>query len=256
MADVDPAPAEPQDKPTDAPEAPETDKPTGGEEESFVPDSFNLDEVPEAARPHVEALQREWQGSYTKRRQADRQELDEVRRESEEARRIVDALLDDETAPAMLAAIGWEIDEGEGPQVGAEPEYVDPDERIDALESHLSRREQIEFQARQEAEQDELIAEDIEALEGKENRQFDPEEVALLTNQVHATGQPVEAVYAGYKGLLDKRHEEWKQARKAPRRVSPGTPGSRQVDLSKETREERLERMRHAAEEARSSLAD
>jgi DNA-directed RNA polymerase beta subunit len=243
------APAE-QEQPTTEAEAPETDQPTV-EEESFT-DSYNPNEVPEEARPQLEAAYKQLQSAYTQKTQG----LAEVRREAEQAQQLQDALRNPEVAPMVLKQLGYtekEILE----MFGYQPEEDDdlpPDEteRLDRLEQSLSQREAADQAAQQEEAVTDYIAEQIEALETEAGREFDAEEHQLLDTfaRANADQQGYPNVKGGYgllSGILSNREKALLDPKRTTqRRPGNGSSGSRTVDLSKETPEERRERMASA----------
>ena len=244
------APAE-QEQPTTETEAPETDQPTVTEEESFT-DSYNPNEVPEEALPQLEAAYKQLQSAYTQKTQG----LAEVRREAEQAQQLQDALRDPQVAPMVLKQLGYtekEILE----MFGYQPEEDDdlpPDEteRLDRLEQSLSQREAAEQAAQQEEAVTDYIAEQIEALEKEAGREFDVEEHQLLDTfaRANADQQGYPNVKGGY-GLLSGILSNREKALLDPKRTTARPPGnggsgSRTVDLSKETPEQRRERMANA----------
>jgi hypothetical protein len=255
----DAAPAE-QDQPIDAPEAPETDQPTGGDEESFT-DSYNPDELPEEARGAYEEAYKRLQGAYTQKTQT----LAEERREAETATQIINALRNPnpQLRAATLAHLG--IDEraalemyGYQAEEQEPDEFTDPEDRIARLEQTLAQRQQAEQAQQQEAAVTDYIAEQIEALEGKVDREFEKEEQQFLdayARQFARNGVPdVEGAYK----LLDNIGKSREKAVLDPKRNVPRVPGngksaSRTVDLSKESNEERKARMAEAVEQAAAS---
>lgn len=252
MADVPEAPAIEQDKPVDAPEAPDTGQATTGEEESFI-DSFNLNDVPEDARPHVEALQKQWQSTYSSKRQAERQELDEIRREAEQARQFQAAIQNPQTRAAVLQQFGIEMVDDEDELPDEEPDLYD---RLERVEGQLTQREQAEQQARQQEAVTDFVAEQIESLEKSEDREFDAKEHQLLDAYAKAFPTPegypnVKGAYELLTGIVSERQKAWVESKKAPRRPANGTPASQAADLSNP--ETRRQRMAEAAEAARAS---
>lgn len=231
---------------------PEGGQPEAGGEGGDAPvalDTFDPTQIPEdASRDWLAERHQQLVADYTKKTQATAAE----RQEAEQALAIITALEDEQRAPAVLAALGFEFDEGDG-QAPGEPEYVDPDERIAQLEARLDQNDQVAQQSQFEAAVDDQIAEELEALEQKEDTEFSPEEVKFLTTQSHATGAPIEAIHAEFKGMLDKRFEDWKERRKAPRRLSSGSAASKTVDLTDP--KQRRAAMVQAAEEARAGAS-
>lgn len=242
----------------DGTEVPGNGQGQGAEEESFI-DSSDLNEIPEELRPQMEALQKEWQGKYTQKRQADKQEIEEARREAQQGKQLQEALQNPQVAPAVLAQLGYSEKQilemyGYQPEEEEELGFDDPDERISRLEQTLAQRDQAEQSARFEEEVTDTIAGQIEQLEQKEDREFDPEEHQLLDTYARAyakNGVPdVEGAYKLLSGIVDSRQKQWIESKKTPRPAGGGKAGSRTVDLSKETPEERKERMATAVSEA------
>jgi len=250
MADDVTAPAtDVEDKP-DAPEAPETDKPEGDEESIF---DFNPDEVPEDARPHVEALQKQWQGNYTQKRQAESQELAEIRQKAEQAQQaqeIVQALADPARAPEVLKFFGLELE----PDQEEDDFPLDPDERLDQMEANFVQWQQQQAEAQQAAAaENELIAE-IEGLEEAAGREFTEKEIRVLSGR-ESDPKVLHGLMEEIRGEDKKQWEEdLRKGKTAPRRPGSGTPASKAVDLSKlsgrELREARDQLAAEAAEEA------
>lgn len=252
------APAE-QDQPTvDAPEAPKTDQPTGSEEESFT-DSYDPSELPEEARGAYEEAYKRLQGAYTKKTQS----LAEERREAEQAQQVVQGLRNPQVAPAILSQLGYtekEILEMFGYQPEEDPtEEPDLYEEVQGLKQTLAQRDAAEKAAQQEEAVTDYIAEQIEAMEKEAGREFDPEEHQLLYTfaQANPDGQGLPDVKGGY-GLLSGILSSREKALLDPKRATSRPPGngktaSRTVDLSKETPEERRERMAEAAAAAQAS---
>ena len=262
MAD-DVAPAVEQDKPIDTTEAPEVpDKPEAGEDSFY---EFDSSQVPEDA-------DRDWLGNkYSEMRSAftkKAQEFGEGRRELEQARQLHQALRNPQVAPAVLAQLGYDekkVLEMYGYQPDEEePEFdeFDTDSRVERLERTLAQRETAERQAQREEAVTDFIAEQIEALEQKEDREFDAEEHRLLDAYARQFAREsamgpvpdVEGAYALLSGLYSNREKASEKAllngkRKTPRPPGGGKPGSRTVDLSKESKEDRLARMADAVNE-------
>lgn len=261
------APSVVEDEPTNAPEAPEIpDEPTAGEEESFI-DSFNLDDVPAEARPHVEALEKQWKGDYTRKRQTDREEVEEARREAEQYEAIVDGLRDPQTRQQYLNFLGISQEElldafgleMASPDGEFEPEFEEDfrDPRVDALLAEKQQAEQeaaIEQQLIGEAN---YIDQELQAIEKQANVEFDDEEAQLLATWARAHPDKlgrsdVRGAYKRFKGVIDKRQEKWIESRREtnPAGANGGVPASPTVDLS--TREGRIQAGREAAERAAS----
>ena len=258
------APSVAEDKPTNADAAPDTGQADNGQEESFI-DSFNLDDVPAEARPHVEALQKQWQGNYTQKRQADREEVEEARREAEQYEAIVDGLRDPQTRQQyldflgltqddLLDTFGLEVAQADEP-VFEEDEFRDP--RVDGLLAQREEEEQLIREEQQLAGEAGFIDQELQAIEDKAQVEFDEEEAQLLTTRARAFpdkfGRPdVRGAYKFFNGILDRRQKQWIESRKdpAPAGATGGVPASPTVDPS--TREGRIQLGREAAERAAS----
>lgn len=241
------APAE-QDQPITS-EAPETDQPTGGEE-SFT-DSYNPNDVPEEARPALEAAYKQLQSAYTSKTQT----LAQERQEAEQAQQIIDALANPQSQADVLKHFGINlVDDSEDEELFAgEP---DPNQRIDQLEQQLAGQQQ-EQQAIQASEQELVyIASEIEALEKDQDEEFSAEEQQFLADIARANpaqnGAPdVKKAAQLLSGLYDQRQKAWIESKKAPRRPANGTPASKAADLTNP--EERRRVMAEAADAARAS---
>lgn len=249
------------DEGIDAPEAPETDQPPEGEEE-FSIDSFDPTQVPEDA-------DREWFAERVQKLRADytkkTQSLAEERREAEQAQQIITALRNPQVAPAILAQFGYDerkMLELYGYQTDEEPDEA-PDlyDEVEGLKQTLAQQQEAAQRAQYEAQVEDHIAGEIEALEKKEKREFDAEEHQLLDVYARANPKPdgtpnVEGAFNLLSGIVKSRFEaRLKPKQQTPRPPGGGKPGSRQVDLSKESREGRLERMAEAVNETSGSVA-
>jgi hypothetical protein len=141
----------------------------------------------------------------------------------------------------------------EGPD---EEELVDPEQRIGAIEERL----QQEAAARAQVEREEAEADHIEGaiarLEEQEKRQFDAEEVSLITtySRVHPlpSGAPdVQGAYGQLAGIFQRRQQEWLESKKNTGRKPPnGVPAVTAADLSTEEG-----RLKHAEAVARAHRA-
>lgn len=251
-------------------------EPGGGTEESFI-DSFDLDSVDPAARPAVEALQKEWQGNYTKRRQADREEIDGVRREAEQQEALIQGLRDPSTMPHYLRLMGIDLSDPQTLELlgvqGASRGGGDVDDELrqlledgdeDELETRLSKLEterQTEKQQSEAAEVeqalDDLADQELERIEGSWGRELDDDEDAFIRHRAEASpgvdGLPdYESAATTLKGWLTRREQQWAEARSKPGRGAPGgKPGGKALDVNND--EERLEAGTAAAERAMAS---
>ena len=245
----------------------------GGEdaEESFI-DSFDLDSVDPAARPAVEALQKEWQGNYTQRRQADRAEITEVRREAEQSQALIEGLRDPDTMPHYLRLMGIDLSDpqtaellglsGAGGQpddelLGLLDEEPDVEDRVERLErERTEERQEAQTQAMQQA-LDDLADQELERIEGTWGRELDEDEDAFIRHRAEATPGPdglpdYESAAKVLKGFLSRRVSEELKRRSEPGRGAPGgKPGGKALDVNKD--EDRLALGAAAAERAMAS---
>lgn len=250
-----------------------------GSEEEFI-GSFDLEGVDPAARPAVEALQKDWQGQYTQRRQADRAEITEVRREAEQSQALIEGLRDPSTMPHYLRLMGIDLSDpqtaellgvpgvgGGGSEVDDELRQLLEDGDEDELEARLATVEgerQTEKQEREaeEVEQalDDLADTELERIEGEWGRELDEDEDAFIRHRAEASTGPdglpdYESAAAVLKGWLARREQQWAEQRSQPGRGAPGgRPGGKALDVNKP--EERAEIGLASAEAALASQND
>ena len=242
-----------------------------GEEESFL-DSFDLDSVPPEARPHVEALQKEWQGSYTTRRQADRQELGEVRREAEQSQALIDGLRDTTTMPHYLRLMGIDLSDPQTAELLGVPgagggedqellDLLDDENDVETRVEKIERERAEEVQAKESADMeqalDDLADQELEKIEGAWGRDLDEDEDAFVRHRAEANPGPdgfpdYESAAAVLKGFLARREQEFAKRRSEPGRGAPGgKPGGKALDPNND--EDRLALGTAAAERAMAS---
>lgn len=250
----------------------------GGDGDEFL-SSFDLETVDPAARPAVEALQKDWQGNYTKRRQADREEITGVRREAEQSAALIEGLRDPSTMPHYLRLMGIDLSDAStlealgisgagrgGGEVDDElRKLLEEDEGGDGeLETRLAKLEgerQTEKQESQAAEVeqalDDLADQELEKIEGSWGRELDDDEDAFLRHRAEATPGPdglpdYESAAATLKGWLTRRVQAELELREKPGRGAPGgKPGGKALDITKD--EDRLQAGTAAAERAMAS---
>lgn len=250
-----------------------------GSEEEFL-GSFDLNSVPPEARPHVEALQKDWQGQYTQRRQAESAEVAEARREVEQSQALIQGLRDPATMPHYLQLMGIDLSDPQtlellgvqapargGSEIDDELRQLleEDDEgelkaRLDALEGERqTEKQEREAQAVEDA-LDELADTELERIEGEWDRELDEYEDAIIRQRAEATPGPdglpdYEAAAALLKGWLAQREEQWAEQRSQPGRGAPGgRPGGKALDVNKP--EERAEIGLASAEAALASQTD
>lgn len=224
----------------------------GADEETESFTDFDLDSLPPEARAAAEAAEKRMQADYTRKTQ----ELSEKSREAAQFQAIVEGLEDPQRAPEILRILGVTPQEEDEWLAGDEEFGPDPNERIDQLERALVEREQV-LESRQIQEtEDQSIAEQIEAWENEHDEQFSKQEIAFLYLYADEfrdeKGAPnAKAAIDLLEGIVADRQQRWIESKQAPRRMRTGKSASRQVDLSTETKEDRVKRMAEAAEAAR-----
>lgn len=238
----------------------EDGEPSGeGGEESFV-DSFDLDGVDPAARPAVEALQREWQGQYTQRRQADRAEIEEVRREAEQSAALIDGLRDPSTLPHYLSLMGIDLSDpqtrellgigGSGSEIDDEALALLDEEDVETRLERIERERDEERQQGQAAAMqqglDDLADQSLERIEEEWGRELTEEEDFFVRSRAEASPGPdglpdYESAAAFLKGWLGRAEQEFAQRRSEPGRGAPGgKPGGKALDPNKQEDREAL----------------
>jgi len=223
------------------------------ESERFTDFDLSTIENPEARRA-AEAAEKRLQADYTRKTQT----VAEKAREAEQYQAIVEGLEDPQRAPEILRILGWDLDDAEEFAAGEEFLEPDPNERVDRLEQQLAEREHMDQIRSQEVAEDRSIAEQIESLENEMDHKFSEEEIGFLylyaDEYRDEQGAPnVKAAIDLLEGIVSSRQQQWLESKKAPRRLRPGKPATREVDLSTETSEDRVKRMAEAAEAARGS---
>jgi hypothetical protein len=246
------------DLPTpDAPEASASDTPDGEGTESFPDFDFSnvREELREDAERYAQEVKKHFQGDYTKKAQT----LAEKRREADRNAGIVEALLDPKSLPSLLAQAGYSEQ-----QILNMYEYeVDDDDLNDDQGEFRDPRVDELLQERQASERQSqvtrFVESEIEALAKERGSEIpEDEQVALDFIGQGLSGQDVPDIQAAGKfleGVVNARVKAILDSKKAPRVPAGGKPGSRAVDLSKESRDERVARMAQAADEARGSVA-
>ena len=248
MPDVPEAPAVEPDQP-DATETPIEDQSTGSQEESFT-DAFKPADLPEEVRPVYEEAYKRLQGDYSRKTA----EISQERQEAQELRKFAEAMQDPATRDAILEQqFGYQFeDEGE-------EEFLDPEDelrnRVEQLEGHLTQQQQAELASQQENEVTEYVAEEIEALEKSQGKDFEfsPEELAFISTYAHTHPSPngspdVRGANDALNKILDQRKQGWIESKKSPRRISQGTAASKTAEP--QDRGERMELALEAMEEA------
>lgn len=238
---TDEAPAFEQDQPV-APEAPETDQPTGGEE-SFT-DSYNPADLPEEARGAYEDAYKRLQGDYTRKTQ----EISGIRQRAEAAdqyEQVVRALQNPQTRAEALSQFGIDL-------VDEEPEedlFADePDLASEVANLKQIIAEQQEAQQRTQFEEQILdhVSGEIAQIEEEVGQQFSADThktLDALARSLYWDGEQPD-VKKAYETLSSVGKEQAKailEAKKnAPRRPGAGAPGSKAADLTNKEERERV----------------
>jgi hypothetical protein len=232
---------------------PEGEAPEGAEgEESFT--DFDLDSLDGDARRAAEAAEKRMQADYTRKTQEAAQRVTEA----EQYQAIVEGLEDPQRAPEILRILGWDLEDEGQEELPLEEEFEPRDPRVDQLEQRLAERERMDEIRQEEQAEDQSIAEQIESAETELEHKFSEEEIGFLylyaDEYRDEQGNPnVKAAIDLLEGIVSSRQQSWIETKKAPRRLRQGKPANREVDLSTESREDRIKRMAEAAEAARGS---
>jgi uncharacterized protein YciU (UPF0263 family) len=233
-------------------EAPETGQATEAQE-SFT-DFDPAKDIPEdAGKDWFEQKYNELRSGFTQKTQG----LAQERQEAQELREFAEAMQDPATRDAILEQqFGYQFeDEGE-------EEFLDPEDelrnRVEQLEGHLTQQQQAELASQQENEVTEYVAEEIEALEKSQGKDFEfsPEELAFISTYAHThpaqNGAPdVRGANDALNKILDQRKQGWIESKKSPRRISQGTAAQKTVEPK--DRGERMELALEAMEDSEAS---
>ena len=215
--DVDETP----DESVDETEAPQEDQPSTSED-SFT-ESFNPDELPEEAREAYEGAYKRLQADYTRKRQADSQQV----RELEEAIMRLSQAIPDQ-------------DDEEDEFDFEDDEYIDPEDRIARLEQVISNQQQ-QAQAEQLAElEEEYVANQLDDLESREGIELSDEETEILFNLATSDrfraedGEPgIEEAYELMQTFQRNAREQYVSSKKAPK-IPSGQAVEKQYNLDSE----------------------
>jgi ribosomal protein L12E/L44/L45/RPP1/RPP2 len=220
------APAPVQDQPTAAPEG------TSGNEQPQGP--FNLNDIPEDIRSHVEPYAKQLQGDYTRKTQ----ELADQRRQYEQVQQHLQALYQDpEAQQQFLQQLGYEVEGEDGIDQEPDQEFRDP--RFDQF---------LEQQhAQQEAEQ---FASNVQSAVKQAAPDATEEAAALMetyTSALAMTNGQFDANQA--KQLVDSLKkqavEEYLASKRAP--MAPGTGPAASQQYDRKDPEARARRMAEIA---------
>lgn len=247
--ETEPDPADDHPDPAGKGDNPDQD---GDGEESFT--DFDLDSLEGDARRAAEVAQKRMQADYTRKTQ----ELSQRAQEANQYRAIVEGLEDPERAPQILKALGVDVNEEDDWLLDDEGDEPDPNQRVDELERRLAESEEIGQTRQIEEAEDQAVAEQIESWEKEHDFALSPEEISfvyLYADEYRAEdGSPnAKAAIDLLEGIVAGRQQQWIESKKAPRRMPTGKTVSKKVDLSTETKEDRIQRMARAAEAARGS---
>jgi hypothetical protein len=238
----------------DAPDAPELSDQPSGDEDSLP--EFDYSGIPDDQRESVEGRIKGFQAKFTQAQQG----LAEARRDAEQAQQVVTALRNPQTAPDVLRQLGYSPEQVVQMMGYQLPE--DEDDELDLDEVHDPRVDALLQEREQEKAQDRLLddfAGHVEGIEQAEKRELSPGEQKILWRNVQgdlATNGTanVQEIWAELKAEYSDREKALLDPkRNTPRPPGGGKPGSRTVDLSKESDEDFVRRMANAVDEARAS---
>jgi hypothetical protein len=230
-----------QPSPDDADSQVENNGDDAGDEASFL-DAYDLGEVTDPqARATAEAYIKRVGAGYTRQRQQDTQAV----RKAKEAEAILDGLLDPERQTGVAQALGLTLAQAEALTDDFADEFVDPNDRIDALEQQLSQQQEVTAAERRAQAENAYVTEQVQTLESKLGAEFVDEEVEALylfadENRDEKGAPDVEAANRLLDAVVAARMARASKPRpRAPRRPGQGSAGERQVDL--DDPEKRLE---------------
>ena len=194
------------------------------EETPDAPDQAAPDGTPaDTATPEVN-----WEERYSNLQP----EYTRATQEAAQYREIID--LARQGDPEALSLLG--LDLAEEPQADEEPEYVDPDERLSAMEQYLLQRAEQEQQAQQEQEwlaaAEQSVQEQVAQLE-KEHGDLSEDDVAYLLDlaSIDENGMPdVVGAFERDQQRLDAKRQAWVKSKRAPQ-VRSGASASSQPNL-------------------------
>lgn len=245
-------PSEDQEQVTQT-EAPAVDSGTSPESEAQFEAPFNIHDVPEEVRPHVERYQRQLQGAYTKKTQS----LAEQRAQFDQAQQAAQYMAALHSDPdvqrqefqRLAQSLGYEIEE-------PEEAYVDP---TDHLNQRLSAVEQT-FEQAQAAQQEQQylasLAQDADQRLGQMG--IDDPQAREWIKRTAAAGYEltddgtldVDAAYAEFRAMEEHLVKEYVKSKRSPQ-APGGVQGQVKPDLS--TPEGRV---RHAASVVEAQMQD
>lgn len=257
MSDDQAAPAEEQDKPDAAVEAPETGQAeTEAEEKPSVDlEDFSLTQIPEdAGREWFEDKYNDLRSSFTQKTQA----LAEQRKQVEAQIAFVEALRDPDhpSHKVALAQIGLELEDVEDDDDLDFDDESELEQRLAALEAEREQQAQSLAEQQQAEQLDSLLAERIDDLQRREGVEFNDDELSFLVNAGVANmtqdGPDIDGAYKTLKSILANRQKQWVESKtNAPRTPSGGVPAERELDLT-----DRSARLQAARERAEAALAE
>lgn len=139
-----------------------------------------------------------------------------------------------EAQAQALRQLGIEVQMEEEAAEETEPNWVDPDQRIDQLEARLTQREEAEQQAHFADLEDKYIKSTLGEIEGKENTKLSDAEARVVRNAALANrledGRPdLQGAFDDLKGIKSAAAEEYRASKNTP--LPPvGTAGEEKLD--------------------------
>lgn len=152
-----------------------------------------------------------------------------------------------EAQAQALRQLGIEVQEEEAEEE-TEPNWVDPDQRIDQLEARLTQREEAEQQAHFAQLEDQYIKSTLGEIEGKENSKLSEAETRVVRNAALANrledGRPdLQGAFDDLKGIKSAAAEEYRASKNTPtpplgsvgeEKFDPRDPKSRRAFIQKD----------------------
>lgn len=227
-------------------------------EETQAPPNEDTPEAPEGAAPEAEGTPaEESQVDFEKRYNDLRPEFDRTRQQLSEYSTWAQDLAEPESPPDALHALGytdeeiaqamgWDFEED---KTEGDEEYVDPEDRVAALEEYLAQQREAQEAEKAEAELADLeeayLEQELGRLEEEHGELTEAEAEAiagLAAAYPDENGLPdYQGAYETFTGATQASRQRYLDSKKAAS-IGRGTAGSEKVDMNDEN-----ERVKYAA---------
>lgn len=231
--------------------------------ENRAPYADYLDKLPEAYRPAVEPVFKEWESNWTRQSQQYTDRLNNYKQYDPILQQVPDAEVlqaavqmaqylnaDPEGFFKSLAGnLGWELDDDEDPMSGVDPNDQESysNAKLEALESGLSEMSELIKSQQENQEAERFYADTMQQLQQVE-QDNGPLDYELVLTKAGETGDLEGAVkwyYEKFAPILQQQQQNSQQQQNgitppAPLGGGGGTPSNRQ-ELSQMTKQQRME---------------